>query len=266
MLVVIGPAWATSAEEGQPRLFSETDLVRTEVATALIRPDVLVVPVLVNGATMPKAEQLPEPLKPLATRQAIELSDTRWGYDVDQLSIRLKGELDLTLQPNPAGPSHPISERPPKRRTRITIAAAIIILAAVVAVTTVFLNRSPNVDDMLQSGDSLQPDDILRSANGRYELSMQAEDGNLVIYDKTRPTDHQAIAATGTIDAPGAFAVMQKDGNFVVYRSRPPIRENSIYSTQTVQYPGATLTLTDSGELVLTSAQGERIKTIRLPQ
>src|SRR6188472_567622 len=62
MLVVIGPTWATATENGQPRLFNESDLVRTEIATALLRSDVLVVPVLVNGATMPRIEQLPEPL------------------------------------------------------------------------------------------------------------------------------------------------------------------------------------------------------------
>jgi hypothetical protein len=55
-----------------------------EVGTALQR-NIRVVPVLVDGCTLPPAEQLPPDLQPLLRRQAIEISNKRWRYDTDQL-------------------------------------------------------------------------------------------------------------------------------------------------------------------------------------
>jgi hypothetical protein len=62
--------------------------VRRELTTALKR-HVLVVPVLVEGATMPMAQDLPEDLRPLTERNAIEVSDTRWDHDMARLSDAL---------------------------------------------------------------------------------------------------------------------------------------------------------------------------------
>jgi hypothetical protein len=85
MLVVIGPRWLSSTDPGgRRRLDDENDYTRLEVGTALKR-NVRVIPVLVEGAVMPDAHDLPEELKPLARRNAIELSDKRWEYDVSQL-------------------------------------------------------------------------------------------------------------------------------------------------------------------------------------
>lgn len=85
MLVVIGPRWLSATDAaGRRRLDDPNDYTRLEVGTALKR-NVRVIPVLVEGAVMPDAEGLPEELKPLARRNAIELSDKRWEYDVSQL-------------------------------------------------------------------------------------------------------------------------------------------------------------------------------------
>ena len=69
MLVVIGPNWLTAKDEaGQRRLDQPDDFVAIEIAAALAR-DIRVIPVLVEGARMPKASELPDSLKPLARRQ-----------------------------------------------------------------------------------------------------------------------------------------------------------------------------------------------------
>jgi hypothetical protein len=83
-LAVIGPHWIGDREENQPRIQDANDWVRMEVATAL-RRNVRVVPVLVDGGTLPKPEQLPDDLQSLLRRQAIEISNKRWRYDTDQL-------------------------------------------------------------------------------------------------------------------------------------------------------------------------------------
>ncbi|MGH9277977.1 MAG: TIR domain-containing protein, partial [Acidimicrobiales bacterium] len=91
-IAVIGPGWLTAATpEGRPRLFEPDDYVRLELATVLQR-DLPVVPVLVGGAALPAAEALPEDLRPLAQRQAIEVRDSTWHQDVDHLLRSLRGE------------------------------------------------------------------------------------------------------------------------------------------------------------------------------
>jgi hypothetical protein len=83
---LIGERWLTvTTQDGTRRLDDERDYVRREIAAALAREDVTVVPVLVEGAKMPTAAQLPPDLAPLATRNAVDLSNKRWRYDVRQL-------------------------------------------------------------------------------------------------------------------------------------------------------------------------------------
>jgi TIR domain len=90
-LSIIAPDWLGIADHtGRRRLDDPSDFVRLELATALKR-EIRVIPVLVGGALMPKAEELPEALVRLARRQAHELSDARWGYDCRNLLLAIKG-------------------------------------------------------------------------------------------------------------------------------------------------------------------------------
>jgi hypothetical protein len=91
-LVVIGPGWLTAATpQGAPRLLEAGDYVRLELATALER-DIRVIPVLVGGARLPEAAELPNDLQALVQRQALELHDETWHHDVDGLVRSLRGE------------------------------------------------------------------------------------------------------------------------------------------------------------------------------
>ena len=76
VLAVIGPRWAALNEAGQSRLADETDWIRIEIEAALAK-DVPVIPVLVNGASMPKPKDLPETMQDLAFRQAAPLDMRR---------------------------------------------------------------------------------------------------------------------------------------------------------------------------------------------
>lgn len=85
LIVVIGKQWLTTTDSaGRRRLDNPNDYVRLEIAKALQR-NIRVIPVLVQEATMPTAEELPEDLVRLAKRQALEISDSRWDYDTEQL-------------------------------------------------------------------------------------------------------------------------------------------------------------------------------------
>ena len=102
LLAVIGPSWVKIADErGQRRLDDPNDFVRLEIAAALQR-DIRVIPVLVGGAAMPKGEDLPPGLESLARRQAHELSDQRWDFDVGQLIETLeKAGIRPARRPRP---------------------------------------------------------------------------------------------------------------------------------------------------------------------
>jgi hypothetical protein len=85
LLAIIGPNWLKLTDtQGRRRLDDRNDFVRLEIAAALQR-NIRVVPVLVGGAVTPKAEDLPQAIESLARRQAHELSDARWDFDVGQL-------------------------------------------------------------------------------------------------------------------------------------------------------------------------------------
>ena len=86
MLAVIGREWASARDmAGSRRLDEPYDFVRLEIAAALARPNVLVVPVLVEGAAMPAASELPENIRALARRHAVTVRDETWDADVDRL-------------------------------------------------------------------------------------------------------------------------------------------------------------------------------------
>src|SRR5262249_32898134 len=88
-LAIIGPNWLnTTNEKGDRRLDAADDFVAIEIAAALAR-NIRVIPVLVDGARMPKVGELPKSLKPLARRQAIDLRHTRFGRDADALIKKL---------------------------------------------------------------------------------------------------------------------------------------------------------------------------------
>lgn len=82
VLVVIGRDWLGSA--GCRLLDDLHDPVRREVAYAL-QHRIRVIPVLVDGARMPSADELPDDLRPLATRTSLVLDDRRWESDVERL-------------------------------------------------------------------------------------------------------------------------------------------------------------------------------------
>jgi TIR domain len=89
ILVVIGPKWLRVKDKaGQRRLHQADDFVAIEIAAALSR-NIRVIPVLVEGARMPKASDLPDSLKPLDRRQAVEMRHAHFGKDAEALLARM---------------------------------------------------------------------------------------------------------------------------------------------------------------------------------
>ena len=114
LLVLVGPRWATLSDGADhARIDDEEDFVRLEVETALRRSDVRVIPLLVGGARMPHSDELPEAVRGLTRRNAFELSDLRWRYDVGRLIDALAGLLPDTQISLPAAGERPQGSRGP---------------------------------------------------------------------------------------------------------------------------------------------------------
>jgi hypothetical protein len=99
-LVIIGPNWLHAKDDnGVGRLDNPDDFVSVEIAAALAR-NICVIPVLVDGAFIPTAEELPDSIKPLARRNAVEVRNAQFGRDAEALVEKIREALK---NPQPAG-------------------------------------------------------------------------------------------------------------------------------------------------------------------
>ena len=98
LIAIVGRKWLGPIKRGPPRIKDEGDWVRLEIETALDR-DIQVVPVLVDGATMPKKDQVPETIDLFRYRQAARIDHgAHFFAQMDRLVYvmdrTLKGEAD----------------------------------------------------------------------------------------------------------------------------------------------------------------------------
>jgi hypothetical protein len=133
VVAVIGRNWRSVTHQWRRRRLQDDseDWVLREIAAALER-NVRVVPVLVEGAKMPYADELPEYVQMFARRHAVELSETAWTPQLDRLMdslaaapapIASQGEALTVL----SAPAHRPRSRWVSLR-RLLVAAAVIIV------------------------------------------------------------------------------------------------------------------------------------------
>lgn len=102
-LAVIGPNWLDAKDEsGARRLDNPNDFVTIEIAAALAR-DIRVIPVLVDNTHMPKADKLPDPIKLLVRRNAVEVRNAQFGRDSDTLVAKIREALSDGEAARPSG-------------------------------------------------------------------------------------------------------------------------------------------------------------------
>src|SRR5215831_20499337 len=103
-LAIIGPNWLDSKDDdGRRRFDNPDDYVAIEIAAALARK-IRVIPVLVDGARTPKAEKLPDSVKPLVRRNAVEVRNTHFGRDAEALASKVGEALKGAPPVTPARP------------------------------------------------------------------------------------------------------------------------------------------------------------------
>jgi Sel1 repeat/TIR domain len=138
LIAVIGKRWLVSSdEEGRHRLDNPDDFVRLEIATALKR-NIRVIPVLVDGALVPRSTELPDDLKPLVRRNALEVSHERFGFDSGRLADAIKRAFEQSeaeqrqreQKEKPTASSSDVSKRksPSKRVIAFLAIAAVLVI------------------------------------------------------------------------------------------------------------------------------------------
>ena len=121
LLALIGKSWLEAKDaSGRRRLDDPMDFVRLETASAMKR-EIPVIPVLVQGASMPRADQLPPDLAELAYRNGVELTHARWDSDVQVLIKALRPHMELPPQSA-------------KKSWRLIIAMSVAAIAVAVAI------------------------------------------------------------------------------------------------------------------------------------
>ena len=99
ILALIGREWLQATDaSGHRRLDDPNDFVRAELEMALSQR-IPIVPVLVDGATMPSADALPQSLRELAFRNAVSLRpDPDYHRDIDRLIRGLEELVEASPQ------------------------------------------------------------------------------------------------------------------------------------------------------------------------
>lgn len=116
-VAVIGPDWmGQRTPEGRARLEDPADFVRIEIESALKR-QIPVVPVLVRGASIPPAKQLPKSIQDLSYRNGLAVrSGPDFHRDMDRLIEYLKKQVRASSEPQQEAPKQPkpfLKEREP---------------------------------------------------------------------------------------------------------------------------------------------------------
>lgn len=160
LLAVIGPTWLSMVgADGTRRLDDPKDYVRREIAAALERDDVVVVPVLIGTTAMPLGVELPAVLAGLTERHGLRLSDENWDDQMAHLVRTLEPVVQRSApvtahpaappqptptpaswsgsaRPQPPSPSSSASARRPTASLSVA-AVAVIVLAAALGFTAV---------------------------------------------------------------------------------------------------------------------------------
>jgi TPR repeat protein len=213
VLAIVGPRWI-GPRRGQSRLDNEADPVRLEIE-AVLRRNVPLIPVLVLGAPMPQASQLPESLRDFAYRNGIQVDA---GQDFDTHIARLTRAMDRLLEVAAAGDSvalmrgGPVSEidvieppaepvaaavAPPRaaaaapepRRSRAWLGASLgLVIGAAAASAAAFLLRPPSPPT---------PPEVaaLAAEKQAAEARLTALQGELAAAKKASDQDRQQLAA-----------------------------------------------------------------------
>lgn len=132
LIAIIGPNWLGPRDNGDSyRIHDPSDWVRFEIESALAR-DILVIPLLVEMATLPKKSELPESLQDLVFRNTATL---RHGNDFDTDLERLITGIEQYFSSRPIRSENKLTLGKRQQKLIAASLAAVVGLGSIAAVT-----------------------------------------------------------------------------------------------------------------------------------
>ena len=219
LLVIIGPQWLAAGGDGRRRLDRPDDPVRVELDTAF-RRGLRVIPLLLDGANMPPAGDLPDALAGLAGLNALRVGYQSARSDLDRLVEALADELGITPDPGLPTAETAVGPGPEPRRTRSADRAAPVdvgrdeeqrarLLSRLSRTYTDYLDQSVEHDALLKlqlnldrlPGRTFRPRDRLLPVPQRQAERLPAGTTLLQAFDETGGLDGDGLLVLGE---PGA--------------------------------------------------------------
>jgi hypothetical protein len=113
MVALVGPNWIGRYDAGE-HILNETDWVRIEIEAALNKK-IPLIPLLIEGARMPKPDELPDPLKNFVFRQSAALDRDNFRAQMDRLIASIDQHLSNLKPPLPIhSVAAPVPVEPPQ--------------------------------------------------------------------------------------------------------------------------------------------------------
>ena len=219
LLVIIGPQWLAAEGDGCRRLDRPDDPVRVELETAF-RRGLRVIPLLLDGATMPRAGDLPDALAGLARLNALRVGYQSSRSDLARLVEALADELGIAPTPGLPTAESAVGPGPGPRRTRSADRAALVdvgrdeeqrarLLSRLSRTYTEYLDQSVEHDAILKlqleldwlPGKTFRPQDRLLPVPHRQAERLPAGTSLLEAFDRTGGLDGDGLLVLGE---PGA--------------------------------------------------------------
>jgi hypothetical protein len=191
LLAIIGPDWLSSAADpdGHSGLHDPDDFVRLEIGIALQR-DVRVVPVLVDKAKLPDDDELPDELKALTRRNAVELRDSRWDADVNELLGSLETFITGSVKEHTAFEQHGSPVARARWRHRWMGAAGVAVLLGAGAIVGL---RGRVADSTGDTRTVSASSDAGRPSSGSGETSADTHGVSTTRGDAARGSSHRGV-------------------------------------------------------------------------
>lgn len=144
---------------------------------------------LVDGAVLPHADQLPPELQPLLRRQAPEITNKRWRYDIEQLIDFLKRTLGIPSKKVEAGRTEVRKSWFARNKSLILLASGFsLAIVIIIILVKLFPGDETSVSANEQTNSSYQTTDTTADAN--------TEQLNGVIEDTKSAKENVLVALT----------------------------------------------------------------------